>query len=638
MGIYESRIDIDRPALELVEDAYSLSKDHQTVRNEQYTDEYKLYRGYPNAADRDPDRANIFIPKIFSIVETKTPRDVKALLGARPYIPFEARREEFRESSLIQTEIIDEYCDRGQFYQKGSSALKIKNLYGTAFMDAIPYYENVVEKSLQPVVIGGQVIDTEIVERQVQRLRFRITEYAPWEIYVDPMARNLEEKGGCAYVIKIMLARRSEILDMAEKGMYPGLDIDELLGKDSNSPDKANHFGLQMLADLGLPQSSMDDGIGVLLRFESPERYIDLWNGRVVLRDIPNPFKHGMINLNRMIHVQDAHSQNAFWGIGEAQQNEILQLMLNDSWNMTFDAHNMNNHGITYYKNGAVNPDALVRTVGNKIGIEAEEDRPIDYYIKESFGQSLPQDHYAIPQTVERMMDLTSGVFELQRGEQSAGNRTATENALRKEFGDLRQEQSARLGEMVFLKSFGEKMISMVAQFANQDDIVEIVGEEKAQMLVGLNPADLPGGFNFTFKGANLVADQLIQQRNWKETLPIIMQLPNFDTEKGGRKTLELFSMDSIKDQEMIIPNEVLAQQGQQAAEQEKIDIEAQAQRDHQRDIELALVNGQIKERSDKLKDNKLKEKGKGATHSKKQPLHDSKSEAQTTNRELRKR
>lgn len=638
MGIDNTRIDIDKPAKSLVEDAYSLSQTHQVQRNEQYSAEYKLYRGFTNAADRDPDRANVFIPKIFSIVETKTPRDIKALLGSRPYLPFEARREEFRESSMIQTELIDEYCDKAQFYQKTASAIKIKNLYGTSFMDAIPYYETIIEKSLQPVIIGGQVVDMELVEQEAQRLRFRMTEYAPWEIYVDPFAKNLEEKGGCAYVIKVMLVRKSEILKMAEKGMYPGLDIEELTSDTAGHGEKSDHWGLTMMADLGLSSTDMDDGVGILLRFESEERYIDLWNGRVVLRDIPNPFKHGMINLSRLIHVQDAHSQNNFWGIGEAQQNEILQHMLNDSWNLTFDAHNMNNHGMTYYKNGAVNPDALVRTVGNKIGIETEEDRPIDYYIKESFGQPLPQDHYAIPQTVERMMDLTAGSFELQRGEQSAGNRTATENALRKEFGDGRQEQSARLGEMVFLKSFGEKMISMVAQFANQGDVVEIVGEESAQKLIGLNPKDLPGGFNFTFKGANMVADQLIQQRNWKEALPIIMQLPNFDTEKGGRKTLELFDMDSIKDQEMIIPNQVIQEGQAQAAEQEKIDIEAQAQRDHQRDIELALVNGQIKARSDKLKDNKLKSKGKGATHSKNQPLHDSKSEAQTTNRELRKR
>lgn len=638
MGIDNSRIDIDKPALDLVRDAYALSKERQLVRNEQYTDEYKLYRGYVNPADRDPDRANIFIPKIFSIVETKTPRDVKALLGARPYIPFEARRQEFRESSLIQTELVDEYCDKGGFFHKASTAIKMKNLYGTSFMDAIPYYETVTEKSLQPVIIGGVQVDTQIVEQAVQRLRFRITEYAPWEVYIDPLAKNLEEKGGCAYVVKVMLTRRSEILDMAQKGMYPDLDIDLLLEDDSRSSEKSDHWGMTMLSDLGLTESSMNDGIGILLRFESEQRYIDLWNGRVVLRDGPNPFNHGMINLSRIIHVQDAHSQNSFWGIGEAQQNEILQLMLNDSWNLTFDAHNMNNHGITYYRKGEVNPDALVRTVGNKIGIDTDSDRPVRDLIFESFGQSLPQDHYAIPQTVERMMDLTSGVFELQRGEASAGARTATENALRKEFGDLRQEMSARLGEMVFLKSFGEKMISMIDQFANQGDVEEVVGQEKAQLLVGLNPADLPGGYNFTFKGANRVANQLIQQRNWKEALPIIMQLPNLDTEKAGQKTLDLFEMDSIKDMEMIIPNEVLQQGQTEVAEQEKVDIEAQAQRDHQRDIELALVNGQIKERADKLKDNKLKAKDKGSTHSKNQPLHDSKSEAQTNAREHRKR
>lgn len=629
-----NRLDLDRPPLELVEDAFAISKEIQTVLNSQYSRDYKMYNGFIDRENRDPDRANIFIPKLFSVVETKVPRDVKALLGTRPYIPFEAKRQEYRQSSRVQSQLLDFYLDNGGFYEKTVSGTKLKTVYGTSFMEAIPFQEIITEKVVVPQVILGQVVGQEIVERQVPRLRFRIREFAPWEIYVDPYASGLARKGECHYVIKMQLTRMSEIIDMFNKGMYPGLDIEKLKAGNSTSQHRGDHWGIQMLNEIGLTKGSVEDGVGVLLRFESENRYIDVWNGTTVLRDMPNPFKHGMINLSQYIHVMDAHAQNKFWGIGEAKPIEILGHMLNDSWNITFDNHNMTNQGVTYYRQGEVNPDALVRTVGNKIAIDSETDRPVRDLIFESFGESLPADHYAIPAAVERMIDLGSGIFELQRGEQSAGNRTATENALRKDYGDNRQEMSVRLGEMIFMKSFGEKMLSMIDQFATQADVVDIVGEQDAQALLGLNPADLPGGFNYMFKGANSVSNELIQQRNWKEVFPLLQSTSNVLQGKLVLKTLNIFNVDDPEALEMVIPDEQLMQmqqQGaQQAAEQERLIDE----REHEQDLELAIVKGAQKNREQKNKDKSSG--GKGISNPKKASNLDTVSATQKDARTLR--
>ena len=529
-------------------------------------------------------------------------------------------------------EILDDALDKGQFYGHFATATKIKTLYGTSFLEAIPYYDSITEKVVEPEVIMGVQVGTRVVEREVPRLRFRIRAMGPWEVYVDPFARALEEKGGCHYIIKIDLIRKEEILRMARGGAYPGIDIEMLMADNElGKGNKADNWGLNMLADIGLTDPNNDDGIGVLMRFESESRYIDLWNGQIVLRDIPNPYKHKMINLSRYIHTQDAHTQNQFWGVGEAKPNEILCAMLDDQWNMTFDNHNMQNQGITYYANGVVNPDALVRTVGNKIGIDVAEGDDIKKYVQESFGQPMPQDFYAIPQSIERLIDLSSGLFELQRGEQSQSDRTATESAMRKEYGDSRQELNVRLGEMVCLKSFGEKMLMHLDQFATTDDVIEVVGEQGAQLLQGLNPADLPGGYNFQFKGADRVANLLTKQRNWKELLPLMLQIPNVQPGKLARKMLEIFEEDDVSAEEIIIPDEMVQQMGQQQKEQEIIEVEQEKQRDHARDVELALIDGEIKQRQQtaKARDNKNKSTGKGAVHSKNQPKHDTKSEAQ---------
>jgi len=631
-------LDLDRKPLELVESAYNLSKEYQLVRNNQCLRDYKLYQGFIDESDRDPDRANIFIPKIYSIVETKVPRDVKALIGSRPYIPFEAEKPEHRDASRVMVRVVDKYLDMGNFYAKFVSAAKMKTLYGTSFMEALPFVDLVNEKSIEPVMLPGipYPVGEKIVENQVQRLRFRLKEFAPWEIYVDPFATSLEHKGECAYVIKVMLVRKEQILEMAQMGAYPGIDIEAFISNERGSETTADHWGLQMLSELGLTQPSQESGVGILLRFESDKRYIDIWNGQTVLRDIANPFKHGMINLSRLIHNVDAHSQNSFWGIGEAKPAEILQLMLNDNWNMTFDNHNMMNQGMTYYRDGSLNPDSLVRTVGNKIPVDSDSDRPIRDLILESFGQPLPQDHYQIPQIIERMIDLESGVFELQRGEQSDSDRTATESAMRKEYGDSRQELNVRMCEMLFMKSFGEKMLHLIDQFATMADIVEIVGEKDAQLIYGLNPADLPGGYNFTFKGADKVSNMLMKQRNWKELLPLMLQIPNVMPGKLAVKMLEIFEEDEPTTREMVIPDETMIQIQEQQREQEALNIEIQEARDHKRQLELAKLNASQKEQGNKFKDNNRKSTGKGAIHSKKQPNHDNKSEAQHQARKIR--
>ena len=641
----KQRIDINggKP-LKLVEDVLTLSMEHQRSRNSKYSNWYKLYHGFIDESERDPDFANIFIPKTRSIVEAKAPRDIKALAGRRPYIPMEARRPEFRESSKIQTSFLDENLYRAGFYPKLVSADKIKILYGTSFMESIPYFETVTEKRLEPEIVMGMQVGMKMVSEKVPRLRLHLQEYAPWEVYVDPYAVNLEEKGGCRYVVKIVLTHRDDILELARNGSYPDLDVEKFKEETSGTvTHQGGHKGLEMLTALGLPTANESSGVGVLMRFESEDRYVDVWNGRLLLRDIPNPYKHGMINLSRFIHIPDPHPQNAFWGIGEGQCNEVLQVMLNDSWNLTFDSHNMMNQGITYYKKGSVNPDALVRTVGNKVAVDMDDNRPLSDYIHESFGQPLPQDHYNIPNVIERMIDLSSNVWDQQRGEQSASNRTATESVQRQESGDAVYELSARMGEMVFMKSFGERCLSIINQFATRADVIEVVGEEAASQMMGLNPHDLPGGFNYAFKGADRVASLLMKQRNWKELLPILMQIPGISPEGLAKKMLEVYEEDDANVSELVTPDEESQQQAQQSHEQEIVEIEEEKQRDHQRNIELALLDAQTKmglqtakDQTSQLKDNNRKSKPKGVQHSKNQPSHDGKSEAQHKARTVR--
>ena len=117
-------------------------------------------------------------------------------------------------------------------------------------------------------------------------------------------------------------------------------------------------------------------------------------------------------------------------------------------------------------------------------------------------------------------------------------------------------------------------------------------------------------GFNYTFKGSNSVSNELIQQRNWKEVVPLIAQLPNTLTGKLGLKTLQVFNVDDPEAREMIIPDEQFMQMQQQAAQQQLEQERIKDERDHQQDLELAIVKGAQKNREQRIKNSGEKPKG----------------------------
>lgn len=554
-------------ALDLVKDAWQQSSAVQQTRNNQYQRDYELYEGYIPPRFRDPDRANVFIPKIRSIVETLVPREMKALFGTRPYMPIETKRKEYQSTARIQTQMLDEYMNMAGFFEKSVVGSKMKTLSGTSFVEVLPFHEMVTEKQVVPELIFGQPTGGfNIVEVEVPRLRLKTTYYAPWDIYVDPYATGLEEKGTCRYAIKVHLTSKREIKALAEQGAYPDFDIEKLdklsgnFGSAFSGSEQGKLWGLQMLANIGLNMQHMDEDMVVLLRYESDERYIDTLDGEHVLRDIENPFKHKRINLSRWVHNFDPHSQNQFWGMGEAKPNEILQAMYNDLMNMTLNNHQMLNQMMIYYRKGTISDvNALVRVAGNRVEVNATPDRPLRDSIHESPGQNLPSDHYRLTGMVEQFMDQTSGVFQPTRGEPSEGDQTATEAALLKETGDTRHELNIRQGE-TFLGDVAEKCLFHIEQYATPDDIVEVVGLEGAIGMLTLNPADLPGGFNFSFKGSSRVSNQLIKQRNWKELMGVLGGVPNVLPGWLATKVLEAYEVDQDEIDEGVIPDEIMLQ------------------------------------------------------------------------------
>lgn len=559
-------LDYDGPPRNLVQDAHSLASKAQEERNRRYKRDYNLFHSRVDMRYRNTDRANVSLPKIWNIVITKVALEMKAIFGKEPWVPVEAKLKGWRWLSALHTQLIQRILSDAGLKRKGMLAFFLKDLFGTAFMRAEPYIDTMKQPMLVTDTLYGMPTGQRIVDTDVDIVRFHVEVLAPWEVNVHPDATNLEEKGGCGFVtMPKIISKRVLFKEWGSNPLYSGFDWDKLMTSKEQGEHR-DHFGKQMLQDLGITTTTEDEDVGVLLTYESDERQIITFDGEHVLLDRPNPWRHGRINLSRMIHTPDANTQNQFWGVGEAKPNEILNAVLNDLFNMALDNHNFLNQGMVYHDD-TIASDLIVHTVGGRVPITREGDRPISDYVYESFGQNLPSDHYELQDRTERLMDLVSNVHRVQRAEPTMGDETATEVAILKESGDSTQEMYVSSIEDPFLRDFAGKMVWHIEQFCGATDYKHYLGEEGAMRMMqgnpmALNPANpnyIPGGFDFPFKGSDSVVNQFVRQQSMTALAPIALQIPNVLPGWFARKLFESFpALDGLDLDEGIIPDDAM--------------------------------------------------------------------------------
>jgi hypothetical protein len=518
---------------------------------------------------RDPSRANIAIPKLFSIVMGKAPQVVRALAGRRPYLPFEASREEYQDDADLMSKMLDTILAGSGYKLELTLASLINMVFGWSYMEPLPYYKTIHQAVLVPDMsegpYGPEITGFHKEYQPTQRLRFRMTPMAPWDVITHENATTLREQGGCRWVIKTRIVSRKDMKRLAASGFYgPDFDADKIDSKHFVD-DLHDHEGLEILSSMGYNAPPNDGDTTILWRFESEERYVDRLGKYLILRDRDNPFAadqggHGLINLCKMTHNLNPHTQNRWRGNGEAKINEVLISVLNENISATLDNVNMKSQGVTYYATGrGVEPEDLVMSVGNKIGFRLESGENIEDLVKESFGSSLPDDHHIMREVIERYIDLGAQWYEVNRGEKVPGDPTLGEVGMLKAAGEAPLEMTVSVLEEEFLKDLGNKCLSHIEQFATMEDRVEILGQEDAVRTMMLHPQDLPGGYNFTFRGSDRVVNQALRRRDMQTLHDRIIGIPWLDQRSWLVELLKTHDLDDVAE-DVVYSEEEFAQ------------------------------------------------------------------------------
>lgn len=599
-------IDFDTSdGLKLFRGAYDAAYDHQEQRNVACERWYQVFHGFLDMTTRNPALANISIPKIWSIIRTNVPKEVRAAIGRRPYIDFKPEREDFDELGRLQVKAQDQLLELGGFPYKFVVTTFLKSVFGTGFLENRPYYQHDIQEILMPKISTGydgmpRVDGWDRTAIDIYRLRYKLTPYAPWEFLVDPMAVGIEDEEGCRYGIKIQIASKRAIKKLAMGGAYgKDFDADRLDAvPDDYGTELHQHRGHAMLRSMGYTLPEADSDIGVLYRYESPDsmgRYMDVWNDRVILRDGPNPYVkdkitkgHGLINISRMIHNIDPHTQMQMWGEGDVGILEQLGALLNDLFNMTLNNHMFANMGKSYYARGrGISEQDLVHQAGAMVSVDVRDGERLDDLVRTDYGQNLPSDHYNLLKVVEDFMDLTVNQYEVNRGETSKGDQTLGELGMLREAGDTRQELNVKLIEDLFLKDFGHKALCHNRQWLKDDDVEELLGEEDAEKFALAHPGDLPGGYNMSLTGSDRVVNQQVKQRALAVLAPEVAASPFVNLREWHRIRFEAHDLGDEVDA-VFITEEEMAMRQQQMLQQAPVPGEPEGSVPAERDMTQA--------------------------------------------------
>lgn len=449
---------------------------------------YRLYRSYIEKTPGDW-HSTVFIPLIFWIIETITPRLVAQLpkFTAQPVGPDDLFAAKNMEIAL------DWATDKSDLYPELVAGMRSALKYGTGILKTFHRQDLRRARIRQPTFMPlNQVVPQMVMNPDgtpifdlngdpVIEMRETTAGYMPtgesqqvfqYVSYDGPAAECIDifrfwpapeakDEQSARYVIHQVMKDWSEVQARIEEGVYrlpQDLTVEELT-------DTQNDPALERLASVGLGGGGTDPTRRMveLLEFWTRDgRVITMVNRKALLRVQENPFDHSEKPFVRLV---DHYQEHEFWGIGEIEPLEGLQDLRNAITNSRIDnVRLLLNKMFAVNINNVLDMRDLTRKPGGIIRIQGQM-RAADV-IEPIEEQDVTASSYQETEAIDRDAEKTSGVTGAQMGmETESMSETATGTAILTEQGASRFGLKTKLHEMLGFKKLGIHYASILQQF-----------------------------------------------------------------------------------------------------------------------------------------------------------------------------
>lgn len=503
-----AKSDKEKDPVEVVNEAEKLAR-------ESMQSQVDMWREASNAMQNklpvtDPYMPNITVGRLAADMETIVPRDVQALLGERPYMPFEAVDQGTPaavEYAGSITDQVDWYTTRGGLYTKFADAMRIARPLGIVYieprhaMTPVSIYQEEIIRDVMGRPIEVREFREETVEEGVD---FRVIH--PVALRPHPYGNSLNEKPEICVVELVHVKEIERLLD--SKGSNYKMPDGKKKKDLRDGMGDNGEWQQQIRRDKGNLRGEAFKDIGVLIRHYTDDRWIHTWNRQFVLMDTENQ------NENMPSHVKPfaafrnmSHiTQDTFWPRGDYEFMMDLY-WLGDMWlNMYAQAAQMYSaQWILYDPDKGLRAEDLKAIPGARIPISGGNFSEAVQSMKVG---TPPEEYLEFYRETTGIADNRIHVNDWVAGRDPQRKETATAvdqltsaGMTAMEFGITYMEQGG-LTDLAYLTS---KLVA-----ANQTDAQRgrILGYERAARMRSADAEAIPGGYRLAFRGSDRVQRQ----------------------------------------------------------------------------------------------------------------------------------
>ena len=467
---------------------YKLSKSYLDPIHERFNDQEELYRSYINPANY-PNKARVFDPRVFRVIETVTPR----MVANEPSGSFYPQEKGDMGVAHILNSLIKYDWRRADMFPKLVNFVKSMLIFGTAFGRCYWDFREEDKVRMKPKNVNGRMVWTPTSKETVKVTAFDGPNFECLNIYdcfPDPNATNMEN-------MRWFIYRRFRTIDELESEnetrggeYYKNLDkLKELMNVDkenkkgkSTEPTDLNfreHRRIMLSTQEYIGEDESNPDIVILRRFTKDSwcDYIPEYD--LIIREIDNPYFHGLIPI---VYGVDYPYPGDLFGMGEIEPIERIQRAINAVLNQRLDNVQLTLNTMWKVKKGAgVDMHTIISKPGNVITAN-DIDGIQQVATPDVTGGTFVQTMNYLTSSLQNgsgITDYTTGINDSS----NTANSTATGTRLIQQEANAQFKLKLQLFNHMVIQPIANQWKDLRVQYTTEEQNLRIIGSEAIDYL-----------------------------------------------------------------------------------------------------------------------------------------------------------
>lgn len=541
----------DLEARDIVQTRVSITRRAWREKRDLWNEIFSLYRFWTNI---EPDvslgeRSNIFVPLAFSVIETKTPRIVQALLSFDPFFEVEGRNARFQQNARYHSDLLwFQLQDEMNAFFPLMMWFKEALMYSNSYM--FVGYEKEISKVRErfPVQFGSEIIGYDY--RQVEDVTYdgpTLNHLDLFDCFPAPFGTRINGRPfeKMPYFIVRSEPTAEFLKDLASKGILDKKAVEDVLRKfplgtgfiDRERTDRMayNRMTTTHLWDKNAP------------RYEMFTMYEHDWWVSIIdtdlVRNSENPFGDNKIPIVQAIDTPVPHEH---FGIGQIEPIIKMQYYANDIENLRLD-HLMK----------SINPGSLIsneafldpqKFMDDPDGTHIVRGNPANAHLLIQRPNANAFNSLNEQLNIERLIDKTLGQSDIGRGQKQRGADTATENVALIEQMNIRFDLSTRLLKHESMMPLLNMLLERNQMFFPNEKEIRLHNDSGEPEFAKMTPYNLLGKYRFKIKTNPAQGNRTV----YAQTLMKFLQIVSADEGRNPglvrevAKFLDIGNLDEI--------------------------------------------------------------------------------------------